>query len=224
MSTPHQPSPTESADVVQGCLIVFEGIDGSGKTTQIELLYDRLCRDGYDVIKLKEPTDGQWGQKIRRLFSHGREGISRETELNWFLKDRRDHVTHHIRPALGRRQIVLIDRYYFSTMAYQGALGLDTAAIQAQNEAFAPPPDLLLLLNISPEDSLRHVRQRSAPNQFEKLDYLKQVATVFDHMQFPYLRRIDAAQTIDRMHQHIWAAVDPLLKRLEVPNANRITY
>ncbi len=219
MSTPHQSSQTQAANsdkrLARGCLIVFEGIDGSGKTTQIELLYDRLRRDGYEVIQRKEPTDGQWGQKIRRLFSHGREGISREMELSWFLNDRRDHVTHYIRPALNRHQIVLIDRYYFSTMAYQGALGLDITAIQAQNEAFAPPPDLLLLLKIPPEASLQLVRQRSAPNQFEKLDYLKQVADVFDHMQFPYLRRIDATQTIDLVHQHIWQAVDPLLRRLE---------
>lgn len=201
--------------LVQGCLIVFEGIDGSGKTTQIDLLYDRLSRAGYHVVQLKEPTEGYWGQKIRRLFTHGREGISRETELSWFIQDRRDNVTQHIRPTLERHQIVLIDRYYFSTMAYQGALGLDTETIRAQNEAFAPPPDLLLLMQIPPEHSLQLVQKHSDPNQFEKLDYLKQVAAVFDHMQFPYLRRIDATQTIDQVHQQIWAAVDPLLRRLE---------
>ncbi len=223
MSASHPSSSTPSADAVkhliQGCLIAFEGIDGSGKTTQIELLYDRLSRAGYPVVRLKEPTEGYWGQKIRQLFTHGREGISRDTELRWFLNDRRDNVTHHIRPALERQQIVLIDRYYFSTMAYQGALGLDTAAIQSQNEAFAPPPDLLLLMQMSPEASLQLVQRRSAPNEFEKLDYLTQVAAVFDRMQFPYLRRIDAAQTIDRVHQQIWAAVDPLLRRLEEPTA-----
>jgi dTMP kinase len=195
-------------------LIVFEGIDGSGKTTQIGLLSERLCRAAYEVVTLKEPTDGPWGQKIRRLFSRGREGISKEIELSWFLNDRRDHVAHDILPALKRHQIVLIDRYYFSTMAYQGALGLDAQAIQAQNEAFAPPPDLMLLLQITPEDSIPLVRQRSVPNAFEKLDYLKRVAAVFDRMQFPYLRRIDATQTIDQVHQCIWQAVEPLLRSL----------
>ncbi len=219
MSMSHQSSPTQSAAVVkrlkQGCLIVFEGIDGSGKTTQIDLLYDRLVRASYPVIARKEPTDGHWGQKIRQLFTHGREGISRETELSWFLHDRQDHVTHHIRPALERHQIVLIDRYYFSTIAYQGALGLDAKTIQAQNEAIAPPPDLMLLMQIPPEDSIQLVRQRSTPNEFEKLDYLKQVAAVFDQMQFPFMRRIDATQTIDLVHQQIWASVDPLLRCLE---------
>jgi dTMP kinase len=219
MAMPHPLSTTQSTDVnkrlQQGCLIVFEGIDGSGKTTQIGLLYDRLCQAGYHAVKLKEPTDGYWGQQIRQLFSHGREGISRETELRWFLNDRREHVTNHIRPALKRHDIVLIDRYYFSTMAYQGALGLDIQAIQAQNEAFAPPPDLLLLLDIAPEASMQLVQQRSTPNQFEKLAYLKQVAAVFEQMQFPYMRRIDATQTIDRVHQQIWAEVDPLLRRLQ---------
>jgi dTMP kinase len=215
ISQPHSSSSANAKSLQQGSLIVFEGIDGSGKTTQTELLYDRLSRDGYSVIQLKEPTNGKWGQKIRRLSLDGREGISRETELNWFLNDRRENVTHNILPALARHQIILIDRYYFSTMAYQGVLGLDTKSIQEQNEVFAPPPDLLLLLQIAPEDSLERVRKRSAPNEFEKLDYLKQVAAVFDHMQFPYLRRIDATQTIDLMHQQIWQAVAPLLRSLE---------
>jgi dTMP kinase len=218
MSTTRQPHPTPSVGfkyIHQGCLIVFVGIDGSGKTTQTELLCNRLRQDGYSVTRLKEPTNGTWGQKIRRLSLHGREGISRETELSWFLNDRRENVTNNILPALARHQIILIDRYYFSTMAYQGVLGLDTQSIQEQNEAFAPRPDLLLLLQISPEDSLERVQKRSIPNEFEKLAYLKQVAAVFESMQLPYLRRIDATQTIDRVHQQIWAAVDPLIRRLE---------
>ena len=218
MPTPHHIQAIDAIKRPQhGCLIVFEGIDGSGKTTQIALLYDRLRQDGYEVVKLKEPTDGPWGQKIRGLFSHGREGVSRETELSWFLNDRRDNVTHNILPALAQQQIVLLDRYYFSTMAYQGALGLDTQAIQAQNEAFAPPPDLLLLLQMPLEHAVRLVRQRSTPNAFEQLDYLKQVAAVFDRMQFPYLRRIDASQSIEQVHRQIWRVVDPLLRDLEEP-------
>ena len=73
----------------------------------------------------------------------------------------------------------------------------------------------MFLLQISPVDSLKRVRQRSTPNQFEKLEYLRQVAAVFEQMQFPYMRRIDATQTIDRVHQQIWAEVDPLLRRLQ---------
>ena len=208
-------SSSEAKYLHQGCMIAFEGIDGSGKTTQAKLLYNRLSQDGYSAIQLKEPTNGKWGQKIRRLSLHGRDNISQETELSWFLNDRRENVTNNILPALKRRHIILLDRYYFSTIAYQGVLGLDTQFIQEQNESFAPPPDIIFLLQISPEDSLERVRKRSVPNAFEKLDYLKQVAAVFDHMQFPYLRRIDATQTIDQVHQCIWQAVDPLLRSLQ---------
>ncbi len=199
-----------------GCLIVFEGIDGAGKTTQIELLYNRLRQDGYQVMTLKEPTDGVWGQKIRGLLAQGREGISRETEQEWFLNDRRDNVDHNVTPALERCQIILMDRYYFSTIAYQGALGLDTQAIQEQNEAFAPRPDLMFLLQMTPESSLERVQSRSTPDQFEKLSYLRQVAAIFDNMQFPYMHRIDATQAPAVMHQYIWEAVEPLLRRLQV--------
>ncbi len=165
-------------------------------------------------MTLKEPTDGVWGQKIRGLLARGREGVSRETEQEWFLNDRRENVDQNIVPALARHQIILMDRYYFSTIAYQGALGLDTQSIQERNEAFAPPPDLMFLLQMTPESSLQRVQQRSAPDQFEKLSYLKQVAAIFDKMQFPYMRRIDTMQAPAVMHQHIWEAVEPLLRRL----------
>ena len=133
-----------------GLLIVFEGLDGAGKTTQLGLLYDHLLEQGQDVVRLREPTDGPWGQKLRQLMVHGRDNVTPATELEWFLNDRREHVDQRIRPALDRKQIVLLDRYYFSTMAYQGALGYDPQDIRARNEAFAPPPDLLLLLNLPP--------------------------------------------------------------------------
>jgi dTMP kinase len=109
----------------RGLLIVFEGIDGSGKTTHVRLLDQRLRRAGYDVVCLKEPTEGPWGQKLRQLAQHGRQEIPPTTELEWFLQDRREDVEHNIQPALARGQIVVLDRYYFSTIAYQGTLQLD---------------------------------------------------------------------------------------------------
>ena len=81
----------------RGLLLVFEGVDGAGKTTQIRLLAERLQGAGYDVICLKEPTEGPWGQKLRQLARHGRQGISPSMELDWFTQDRRENVEHNIR-------------------------------------------------------------------------------------------------------------------------------
>jgi len=199
----------------RGPLIVFEGVDGAGKTTQVRLLDERLQREGYDVVCLKEPTEGPWGQKLRHLARHGREEVSPATELEWFLQDRRDNVEQNIRPALARGQIVLLDRYYFSTMAYQGALQLDPEEIRRRNEAFAPPPDLLFLLDLAAELGLQRVQQRGELSHFERLDYLERVAAIFATMRFPYLRRIDASAHPLTVQEGIWQVVASLLSGAE---------
>jgi len=195
----------------RGLLIVFEGVDGAGKTTQVRLLDQQLRQEGYAVVCLKEPTEGPWGQKLRQLARHGRQHVAPATELEWFLQDRREDVEQNIQPALARGQIVLLDRYYFSTIAYQGALQLNTEEIQVHNEAFAPPPDLLFMLDIPPALSLQRVQQRGEMSHFERLDYLERVAAIFAAMQFPYLKRIDASQAPPTVQEHIWQEVAALL-------------
>src|SRR2546427_9553935 len=197
----------------RGLLLVFEGVDGAGKPTQLRLLGERLPRAGYDVACLKEPTEGPWGQKLRQLAQHGREAIAPATELEWFLQDRREDVEHNIQPALARGQIVVLDRYYFSTMAYQGALQLHPEEIRARNEAFAPPPDLLFLLHLPAAQGLQRVRQRGTLRHFERLDYLERVVAIFAAMDFPYLRRIDAAAEPLAVQEYIWQEVASLLTR-----------
>lgn len=196
----------------RGLFVVFEGLDGAGKTTQVQLLYERLQQQGYAVVSLKEPTDGPWGQKIRQLAQHGRD-VSPLTELEWFLQDRQEDVAQHIAPALQCHHIVLLDRYYFSTIAYQGALGLDPQTIQARNEAFAPAPDLLFLLDIPPAQGLQRVHQRGGATTFERLDYLERVAKVFSGMSFSYLRRLDALREPAAIHNSIWQEVQQLLQQ-----------
>jgi dTMP kinase len=191
---------------------VFEGVDGAGKTTQVRLLAERLQRTGYDAICLKEPTAGPWGQKLRQLAQHGRQAISPATELEWFLQDRREDVEQNIRPALARGQIVVLDRYYFSTMAYQGALHLDPEEIRARNEAFAPPPDLLFLLHLPVAQGWQRVQQRGTLSHFERVDYLERVAAIFAAMDFPYLRRIDASADPLTVQAHIWQEVAAVLR------------
>jgi dTMP kinase len=199
----------------RGFFIVFEGLDGAGKTTQVRRLAEHLQQEGYDVVCLKEPTDGPWGQKLRWLARQGRQEVTPATELAWFLEDRRQDVAQNLQPALARRQVVLLDRYYFSTMAYQGALGGDPEAIRAQNEAFAPPPDLLFLLDIAPAQGLQRVQQDREPDDFERLDYLERVAAVFAAMRFPYLRRLPATLAPEVIHAHIWQEVQAALVRLQ---------
>jgi dTMP kinase len=195
-----------------GFFIVFEGLDGAGKTTQARLLAERLQQTGYAVVRLKEPTDGPWGQKLRQLMQQGRQGVTPATELEWFLADRREDVEQNIRPALARGQMVILDRYYFSTMAYQGALGCNPDSIRQRNETFAPPPDLLFVLEISPAHGLQRVQRQRMPDSFERLEYLQRVAAVFAQMDFPYLRRLPATLAPETLHAQIWQEVQTALE------------
>src|SRR5216110_1612777 len=130
--------------IPRGFLIAVEGIDGSGKTTQAERLARYCDEKRLTYILSKEPTSGKYGQLIRNSASRGR--LSVDEEIDILLKDRREHVDQVIQPALDQEKVVILDRYYFSTAAYQGAA--DPEIILSRNEAFTPQPDLLVILDV----------------------------------------------------------------------------
>jgi dTMP kinase len=193
-----------AADERPGRLIAFEGIDGTGKSTQIAMLAEVLRREGLEVVTTREPTDGVHGQRIRRLFQD-RDSVSRQDELDLFLADRKDHVAHLIAPALARGKVILTDRYYFSTAAYQGAAGFDPETIIRQNELFAPVPDLVILLELAPAQAVMRIQQyrRETLNQFEQEEGLRQVARVFTTLDRDYIKRIDGSLGIYEVHAQI---------------------
>ena len=197
-----------------GIFIAGEGIDGAGKSTHMKLLADRLEQKGHEVVRLREPTDGGWGQKIRKLLVEGRGGISPETELEWFINDRREDVEQNIRPALERGAVVVIDRYYYSTAAYQGALGFDPGTIIRDNELFAPRPDLVLLFCIDPEEGLKRISSsRDGFSSFEKLVYLKRVQANFDSFKGPHIQRINADRPKEAVAEDVLLKVSGLIEQ-----------
>lgn len=184
----------------RGFLLVIEGIDGAGKSTLARALASWLRERGRVVVIDREPTDGPHGRALRESAKTGR--LSAEAELDLFLKDRREHVERVIAPALARGEVVILDRYYFSTAAYQGARGLDPAAIIAANEAFAPVPDLVLLLDIDPARGHSRIGSRGdAPDDFEGAAYLADVRRIFLSLDRPFIHRIDATRSADEV-QH----------------------
>ena len=216
LSPAPEPTPTARPDSApgKGLLIVFEGIDGAGKSTHLRRLAHWLDVQGLDHVAQREPTDGPHGQRLRALAAKGRDAICPEEECRLFLLDRRDDVEHNIRPALEAGRIVLLDRYYFSTMAYQGALGLDVWRILRQNESFAPQPDLVLYLDANPEVALNRIRKGrdEGPNLFEKGEYLAQVRALFQSFQFPFWRTIDSDAAPDQVFAAIASAARALLE------------
>jgi dTMP kinase len=184
--------------VNSGRLVALEGLDGCGKSTQIGLLADALRDAGRDLIVTREPTDGEHGRRIREMARSG-DSVSPETELAWFMEDRREHVSEVIAPALATGQVVLTDRYFLSTVAYQGARGLAWREILERGEHEFPLPDLALLFEIEPDVGLARARARGAPLEpnFERADYLALVAGIFAEMERPYIARVDASRTCD---------------------------
>ena len=176
----------------RGWLIVFEGIDGTGKSTQCSKMEEYLNKKGISTVRFREPTDGIWGQKIRKILTLGRGGVTREEELSWFHKDRQEDVEKNISPALSKKNVVLMDRYYYSTAAYQGALGLDSEKILSENEAFAPIPDRAYIFTAPPEQCLKRIESsRDGYSSFEKLEYLVKVQKNFDSFQGPHIKKIN---------------------------------
>jgi dTMP kinase len=197
----------------KGFLIVLEGIDGTGKTTMAKRLADHLRSLGHSVVQLKEPTDGPHGRKIRALAKQGRQLIRPEDELELFVQDRIENCRDNIRPALERGDVVIMDRYYFSSVAYQGALGLNPDVILKRNEEIAVVPDLVLLLDMPVKDGLDRIsnQRKSAHDHFEGKEYLEKVRRIFLGIERPYIRIIDASKDQENVFRQIVEKIKQIL-------------
>jgi len=198
--------------VKRGKLIVFEGIDGCGKTTQLGLLADAVAARGLDPLRTHEPTGGPYGQRIRSMARSGTR-VEPERELRWFVEDRRAHVAGVIEPALAAGRLVLSDRYYLSSVAYQGARGLDWSRILADSESEFPLPDLAIILVVEPERGLERVRARGSAAEplFEELEFLRRVAETFAAVDREYVARVDAEDEPASVHQRVLSLLDERL-------------
>ncbi|MCC5907052.1 MAG: dTMP kinase [Balneolaceae bacterium] len=189
----------------KGILVAFEGIDGAGKTTQVHLLGKALKDAGENVIVSKEPTDGAWGQKIRKSASTGR--LPLEDELEAFIQDRKEHIENLIAPNLAEGRIVILDRYFYSTVSYQGSRGADFEEVEKNMKEFAPVPDMVFLLDIDPETSLKRIAElrKEIPNQFEKLETLTSVRKVFNAIEKTddEIWKLDGKKSIELIHNTI---------------------
>lgn len=178
-----------------GFLIAIEGIDGAGKTTLAAGLAARLGHGGAVVNVTKEPTRGPWGMRLRESAATGR--LTAQAEADYLILDRRDHVAQLIAPALARGECIILDRYYPSMVAYQGAAGLDVGDLMRAND-FAPRPDILLLLDLPPAEGLARIRARGdTPNAFETSDTLEACRAIFLGMDVPNKHVMDATRDAD---------------------------
>ena len=197
----------------RGVFIVFEGIDGSGKSTHIKALAKELKGRGYNVIQTSEPSKDRIGNFIRRYAERNDHRLTPETEALLFAADRFEHVMTVVEPALKRGRIVISDRYLYSSLAYQGAGGLDLDWIREMNR-FAPKPDLGILLDLLPEFSLQRVERRKTV--FEVSDYLRKVRNIYLRLvEEGDLVKVDADKPRKAVREEIFSLVNELLDGVE---------
>jgi dTMP kinase len=160
----------------RGLFIVLEGIDGSGKDTHLRYLSKELKELGHYVVETAEPSRDSVGVFLKRYAGRNEKRLPAETEALLYAADRYEHVKNVIAPALMRGHIVISIRYLYSTLAYQGAAGVDLDWIREMNR-FAPRPDLAVLLDILPEFSLHRLKRKRSI--FESADYLRKVRDIY---------------------------------------------
>ncbi len=209
-------------------LVVIEGIDGTGKSTQAQFLEERLneekrvfAKNG--VVRIAEPTKSPYGIKIRQAMMQATDRLSFEEELDLFVQDRKLNVEQNIRPALAKGKVVILDRYYFSTAAYQGTRGkMSWQEIIEINERFAPKPDILLVFFLSVDKALERIdkdatsAKREARSYMERKDTLEKVQAAFQqiHESKAYNSfTIDAARSPDALREEIWGIYENHVKK-----------
>ena len=188
--------------------IVFEGIDGSGKSTACREVAKKLAEEGEPVVSLAEPTGRVNGRKIRELLS-GPIKPDPDVMLELFVRDREDDAAVNIRPNLANNRIILMDRYYYSNAAYQGASGLSWKRILKLNESYGfPVPDKVYIIDIDAETAMERIRLRNeatgeSSDSFEKKQFLEDVRSIYQALPGNMICRVDGSMTREQMVAYI---------------------
>jgi len=164
--------------MTRGKFIVFEGIDGSGKSSHAVLLKERLEKEGHKVFLTQEPSEGEAGVLLRRCLT-GKAELPEQAIAGLFMTDRIDHI---LNPSFGvishleKGETVICDRYYFSSFAYNSMYAPLSWVIEINAMARKLlRPDLTVFLDVDPEKSLSRIACRGATERYEKLELLKKV-------------------------------------------------
>lgn len=198
--------------------ITFEGIDGVGKSTQLDMLERFLVDNGKQVLRTLEPGGTELGQEIRHLLLHRKGDVSARSEALLYAADRAHHVATKIRPALEAGKVVLSDRYFDSSVAYQGAareLDVDEVRNISLWAVDNLLPDLTVLLDLPADEAMR--RRGNKGTEPDRLE--REQVEFFERARNEYLKManqprflvVDASLSPDEIHQQVIGRVSALL-------------
>ena len=195
----------------KGLFICVEGLDGCGKTTQTKLLVRKLRKIGWDAVYTAEPSRGKIGQFIKKYCLHGEKRTFPIVEALLFAADRFEHVEREVIPALNEGKVVVSDRYVYSSLAYQGATGLDLKWIEMINE-HAIRPDLAIFVDVEPEAVIKRLKQKKSV--MENLETQRKVREVYvKFVEKGELVRIDGNKSTEEVADDVLKVVLRFLEK-----------
>ena len=209
-----------NTDIKKGYFISFEGLDGSGKSTQIKKLNDYLRKAGYNVVISREPGGTAIGEKIREIILSPENGkMTSITEAMLYAASRAQHVDEVIKPALSEGKIVICDRFVDSSIAYQGyGRGIRTTVETINEYATAGcMPDITFFLNADHETGTERMKNRSMDRiELEQADFHNEVYKGYRDLEKNHpdrIKGVDATKGIEEIFSEIRAYIDALLEK-----------
>lgn len=199
---------------MRGLFICIEGIDASGKTTHSKILVERLRERGIPSRYTKEPSEGMIGQLIEKFILKRDSRIHIAIEALLFAADRLNHIEREISPALAKGEIVVSDRYLYSSLAYQGGAGLDLDWIKSINR-FAIKPDLAIYIDVPPEIALKRIGgERSVMENLETQRFAREI--YMQMVKDGELILVDGNRVVEEVSQEILDLVVRFLREKKI--------
>lgn len=193
--------------------IVIDGPDGVGKSTQMKMLANHM-REIYKnaVVELSEPTkESDAGIAIRESINEGRR-FEPIIEATFFIEDRRYDIQKRILPALKKNKTVLLDRFYYSTIAYQSALGIPKEELYEMHAHFIIEPDLVFILHCPIDVASKRIEDRGKKDVMEQKEYQARVDEIFRGFVSDHIFHVDADKSIEEIHAEIAEITDTFIK------------
>jgi dTMP kinase len=192
----------------KGAFVCIEGLDGCGKTTQAKLLAKKLGKS-HNALYTAEPSHGKIGTYIRKSYLYGEKRLSIILEALLFAADRIEHIENEVIPALKEGHLVISDRYVYSSLAYQGAAGLNLDWIEKVNE-HALKPDLAVFIDVNPEAVMNRLKPKKSV--MENLETQKKVREIYlKFVEDGSLTRINGDKSKNEVAKEVYAVVTKFL-------------